>query len=136
MLAGLFSYPKGHFNLCELLYLLTLITYFLHITKIRAKENCRFSTHFNPKIIGDNRCSEKIFTETVCWVRAPNEKKIGERLHDGRLLGLFLPEVSKSHFLAHRGVVYILNEARHQNSLIGENFSLNFYHCEGLFDFS
>ena len=34
-------------------------------------------------------------------------------IHDGRLLGLFLPEGSKSHFLAHRGVVYILNEARH-----------------------
>ena len=33
--------------------------------------------------------------------------------HDGRLLGLFLPEGSKSHFLARRGVVYILNEARH-----------------------
>ena len=33
--------------------------------------------------------------------------------HDGRLLGLFLPEGSKSPFLAHRGVVYILNEARH-----------------------
>ena len=36
-----------------------------------------------------------------------------ESVHDGRLLGLFLPEGSKSHFLAHRGVVYILNEARH-----------------------
>ena len=34
-------------------------------------------------------------------------------IHDGRLLGLFLPEGSKSHFLAHSGVVYILNEARH-----------------------
>ena len=34
-------------------------------------------------------------------------------IHDGRLLGLFLPEGSKSHFLAHKGVVYILNEARH-----------------------
>ena len=33
--------------------------------------------------------------------------------HDGRLLRLFLPEGSKSHFLAHKGVVYILNEARH-----------------------
>ena len=34
-------------------------------------------------------------------------------VHDGRLLRLFLPEGSKSHFLAHKGVVYILNEARH-----------------------
>ena len=33
--------------------------------------------------------------------------------HDGQLLALFLPEGSKSHFLAHRGVVFILNEARH-----------------------
>ena len=61
---------------------------------------------------------------------------VGCGLHDSRLLGLFLPEGSKSHFLAHRGVVYILNEARHYNSLIGENFSLNFYQCEGFFDFS
>ena len=61
-------------------------------------------------------------------------KWIKLQLIDARLLS-FLPEGSKSHFLAHRGVVYILNEARHYNRLIGENFSLNFYHCEGFFDF-
>ena len=41
------------------------------------------------------------------------EELIAGMFHDGRLLGLFLPEGSKSHFLAHRVVVYILNEARH-----------------------
>ena len=38
--------------------------------------------------------------------------------------------------LAHREEVYILKEARHKNILIGGNFSLSFYHCKGIFDFS
>ena len=33
-----------------------------------SKENSSFSSHFHQKIIGDNRFSEQIFTETVCWV--------------------------------------------------------------------
>ena len=56
--------------------------------------------------------------------------------HDGRLLGLLLPLGSSIQFLAYRGVVSIPNEARHLNILIRENFSLNFYNCKGIFDFS
>ena len=33
-----------------------------------AKEYSSFSSHFYPKTLGDNRSSEQIFTETVCWV--------------------------------------------------------------------
>ena len=36
--------------------------------KIWAKKYSSFSSYFNPKIVGDNRSSEQIFTETVCWV--------------------------------------------------------------------
>ena len=38
--------------------------------------------------------------------------------------------------LAHRGEVYIFNEARHQKILIGGNFSLYCCSCKGIFDFS
>ena len=38
--------------------------------------------------------------------------------------------------LAQRGEVYIFNEARHQNILIGGQFSLYFYSCKGIFDYS
>ena len=55
--------------------------------------------------------------------------------HDGRLLGLFLPQVYEVRFLAHSGELYILNEAKHQGNLIGGNFSLYYYHCKGIFDF-
>ena len=47
--------------------------------------------------------------------------------HDGRLLGLLRPFGSSIQFLAYRGVVYISNEAKRLNILIGEKFSLNFY---------
>ena len=30
----------------------------------------------------------------------------------------------------------MLNEAKHQSNLIGGNFSLYYYHCKGIFDFS
>ena len=55
--------------------------------------------------------------------------------HDGRLLGLLLPEGSQIQFLAYRGVVYISNVARHYNILVGEKFSLNFYNCKGILTF-
>ena len=42
--------------------------------------------------------------------------------HDGGLLGLFLPKVSENPFLAHRGEIYVLNEARHLNILTGGKF--------------
>ena len=38
--------------------------------------------------------------------------------------------------LAHREEICIFNEARHQNILIGGKFSLNFYSCKGIFDYS
>ena len=56
--------------------------------------------------------------------------------YDGRLLGLLLPFGSSIQFLAYRGVVYISNKTKHLNILIGEKFSLNFYNCKGIFDFS
>ena len=59
-----------------------------------------------------------------------------QNTHDGRLLGLLLPFGSSIQFLAYRGVVSIPNEAKHLNILIRENFSLNFYNCKGIFDFS
>ena len=64
--AGLFSYPKRHF----LIYISPKTT---DITlpvsrKFELKKYSRFSSHFNRKIVGDNRSSQQIFTETVCWL--------------------------------------------------------------------
>ena len=63
LLDGLFSHPKRHFCLSE-----NNSRYFPHITKISAKNYSSFSSHFNPKIVGDNRSSEQILTKAVCWV--------------------------------------------------------------------
>ena len=70
MLAGVFTNRKQHFYLSENNrereddHLLL----FPHIAKIWAKKYSSVSSHFNPKIVGDNRPSEQIFTEKVCWV--------------------------------------------------------------------
>ena len=76
MLAGLSSYPKWHFYLSE-----NKRHYFYHMTKIWGKKYCNFSPHFNPKIVGNNRSSEQIFTETVSlgcpWVFAVIRSKPG-----------------------------------------------------------
>ena len=59
MIAGFFyvpkrTKPKG-------------ITFFIS-RKSELKKTPVFSSYFNPKIVGDNRFSEQIFIETVCWV--------------------------------------------------------------------
>ena len=55
MLDGLFSYPKRHFYLSE-----NNRHYFFHII-FELRKYSSFSSHFNPKIVGDNRSSEQIF---------------------------------------------------------------------------
>ena len=63
MLAGLFSYPKRHFYLSE------NNRHYIPISrKFELKKTPVFPAHCNPKIVGNNRLSEQIFIETVCWV--------------------------------------------------------------------
>ena len=47
-----------------------------HITKIGVKEYCNFSPDVDPKIVGDNRSSEQIFTEMRSVGRPVSRSKI------------------------------------------------------------
>ena len=63
MLAAFFLTQNDIFYLSE-----SNRRYFLHIKKIWAEENSIFLSHVSRKIVSDNRSSEQVFTETVCWV--------------------------------------------------------------------
>ena len=64
---------------------------------------------------------------TLTLLTCKSRWSVARTFPPGRFLNLIL---------AHRGEVYILNEARHRNTLVGGKFSLYFYPCRGIFYFS
>ena len=78
---------------------------------------CSLQSHFAD-------IQRKRFFEILSFVLLWRKKTVESRKHDGRLQGMSSRNLLNS-ILAHRGVVYIPNEARHQDILIREKFSLN-----------
>ena len=64
MLAGLLSYLKQYFILRNQQVLLSSSQKF----ELKKTPDFHHNRYFNQKIVGNNRSSKQILTETVCWV--------------------------------------------------------------------